>query len=142
MTGMLRTQTRTRIQMRGRNFRKVPEMLSTMAFCRLSMADSLIVADNTATTTIIHTCMQRHQGIKSASEPISRSKKSLQDALWKIMQCSVLHAHRQRRQTADGTAVSNMISRLKEPESFTYPDCRGGDNKCLRLFNIVTIFLV
>ena len=61
MTGMLRTQTRTRIQIRGKNFRKVPEMLSTIAFCRLSMADSLIVADSTATTTMIHTCMQRHQ---------------------------------------------------------------------------------
>ena len=41
--------------MRGRVFRKVPDMLSTMAFCRLSMADSLIVADSTATTTMIHT---------------------------------------------------------------------------------------
>ncbi len=56
MTGMLSTQTRTRVQMSGRNFRKVPEMLSTIAFCRLSIADSLMVAESTATTTMIHTC--------------------------------------------------------------------------------------
>ena len=31
-------------------------MLSTIAFCRLSIADSLMVAESTATTTMIHTC--------------------------------------------------------------------------------------
>lgn len=56
MTGTLRIITRTRIQIRGSPFRKEPEILSTIAFCRLSMADSLMVAASTATMTVIHTC--------------------------------------------------------------------------------------
>lgn len=34
-------------------------MLSTMAFCRLSMADSLRVVDNIATSVTTHTCARR-----------------------------------------------------------------------------------
>lgn len=58
ITGTLRMTTRTRIQMSGRPLRNEPEMLSTMAFCRLSIADSLIVADSTATRAVIQICNQ------------------------------------------------------------------------------------
>jgi len=73
MTGILRTQTRTRVHTRGKNFKKVPEMLSTMAFCRLSMADSLMVADSTATTTIIHTCM--HQSLPHQQRAVKQPER-------------------------------------------------------------------
>ncbi len=78
--------------MRGRNFKKVPEMLSTMAFCRLSMADSLMVADSTATTTMIHTCMHQshpHQqhDVKQPERPegadVSCSPSHLKDGAYR-----------------------------------------------------------
>ncbi len=58
MGGTVSSSTRPRTTSSGACCRYTPLMLSTIAFCRLSMADVLMDTDRMATTTVMVMCLR------------------------------------------------------------------------------------